>query len=133
VLNAAAESGAAIVFIVALVVSLGTLASMLKLGTGVFWGMPKNARDDEDIPSDVTVGPVRVGAAGTTIEVAAAVEAVPTTKWRPLLVFPGLALALISLGIGLFPETLLALAATAGDSLANPQAYVSAVLEGRSQ
>jgi multicomponent Na+:H+ antiporter subunit D len=133
VLTAAAESGAVVVFVVALVVSLGTLASMLKLGTGVFWGKPKNVNEDDDVPSDVTIGPVRVGAAGTTIDVAAAVEAPPVTKWRPLLVFPGLALALISLGIGLFPETLLAFAATAGETLADPQTYVSAVLEGRSQ
>jgi multicomponent Na+:H+ antiporter subunit D len=132
VLNAAADSGAAVVFIVALVVSVGTLASMLKLGTGVFWGTPKGSRSDDDTPSDVTLGAVRVGAAGTVIDIAAAVEAPPATKWRPLLVFPGLALALISLAIGIFPEWLLLLADTAGESLADPSAYVSAVLEGRS-
>jgi multicomponent Na+:H+ antiporter subunit D len=132
VLNAAADSGAAVVFIVALVVSVGTLASMLKLGTGVFWGTPKGSREDDETPSDVTLGSVRVGAAGTVIDVAAAVEAPLVTKWRPLLVFPGLALALISLAIGLFPEWLLVLADTAGESLADPSAYVTAVLEGRS-
>jgi formate hydrogenlyase subunit 3/multisubunit Na+/H+ antiporter MnhD subunit len=121
-----------VVFIVALVASVGTLAYMLRLGTGVFWGTPKGSRDDDEVPSDVTIGPIRVGAAGTTIEIAAAVEAPIITKWRPLLVFPGLALALLSLAIGLFPEWLLALADTAGHSLADPAAYVSAVLEGRS-
>lgn len=132
VLNAAADAGAAVVFVVALVVSVGTLAYMLRLGTGVFWGNPKGSRDDDEVPSDVEVGPVRVGAAGTVIDVAAAVEAPIVTKWRPLLVFPGLALALLSLAIGLSPEWLLALADTAGQSLADPSAYVSAVLEGRS-
>jgi multicomponent Na+:H+ antiporter subunit D len=132
VLTAAADSGAVVVFIVALVVSVGTLGSMLKLGTGVFWGTPKGSRSDEEVPSDVTVGPVRVGAAGTVIDVAAAVEAPPATRWRPLLVVPGLALALISLGIGLSPEWLLSLSQTAGESLADPRAYVSAVLGGGS-
>ena len=130
VLNAAAESGATVVFVVALVVSVGTLASMLKLGAGVFWETPKAASKEDGIPSDVTVGPVRVGAAGTTIDIAAAVEVAPATKWRPLLVFPGLALALISLGIGIFPEWLLMLSDTAGQSLTNPTAYITAVLEG---
>jgi multicomponent Na+:H+ antiporter subunit D len=132
VLNAAADAGAAVVFIAILVVSVGTLAYMLRLGAGVFWGTPQGSRDDNEVPSDVTVGPVRVGAAGTVIDVAAAVEAPIVTKWRPLLVFPGLALALLSLAIGLSPEWLLALADTAGQSLADPAAYVSAVLEGRS-
>jgi len=132
VLNAAAEAGSAVVFVAVLVVSVGTLAYMLRLGAGVFWGTPRGSREDDEVPSDVTVGPVRVGAAGTVIDVAAAVEAPIVTKWRPLLVFPGLALALLSLAIGLSPEWLLALADTAGQSLADPAAYVSAVLEGRS-
>ncbi len=128
VLTAAAEAGAAVVFVVALVVSVGTLGSMLKLGTGVFWGQPKQAEPDDETPSDVTVEPVV--AAGTVLSVASAVEAPPVTKWRPLLVIPGFALALISLGIGLFPEWLLVLAHTSGESLADPTAYVEAVLGG---
>jgi multicomponent Na+:H+ antiporter subunit D len=128
VLSAAAQAGAAMVFIVALVVSVGTLGSMLKLGTGVFWGQPNQAEDDDDTPSDVTRDPVV--AAGTTLSVASAVEAPPVTKWRPLLVIPGFALALVSLGIGLFPEWLLSLAHTSGQSLADPAAYVTAVLGG---
>ncbi len=130
VLTAAADAGVALVFVVALLVSVGTLGSMLKLGTGVFWGDRSTPESDEMTPSDVSVVPVTVGAAGTTIDVATAVEAPPVTKWRPLLVFPGLALALVSLGIGLFPEWLLLLAATAGESLADPTAYVTAVLGG---
>lgn len=131
-LTAAADAGAYLVFAVALVVSVGTLVSMLKLGSGVFWGAPMGQREEEDeeTPSDVTIGPETGGATGLAIDVAAAVEAPPVTKWRPLLVIPGLALALLSLGIGLFPEWLLALADTAGQSLADPVAYVSAVLGG---
>jgi len=39
---------------------------------------------------------------------------------------------LISLGIGLYPEWLLALSDTAGQSLSEPTAYVTAVLGGGS-
>jgi multicomponent Na+:H+ antiporter subunit D len=130
VLTAAADAGVALVIVVVLVVSVGTLVSMLKLGTGIFWGTPRGERAEEDMPSDVTVGPARSGATGTAIDVAAAVEAPPVTRWRPLLVIPGLALALLSLGIGIFPEWLLALTHTAGESLADPSTYISAVLGG---
>ncbi len=134
VLNAAADAGSVLVFAAALIVSVGTLGSMLKLGSGVFWGTPKGMREEEDeeTPSDVTVGPETVGATGVAIDVATAVEAPPVTRWRPLLVIPGLALALISLGIGLYPEWLLALSDTAGQSLSEPTAYVTAVLGGGS-
>lgn len=124
VLTAAADAGAVAVFIVALVVSVGTLGSMLKLGTGVFWGKRATVADGDDAPSDVTSHPVAVG----TLGVATAVEAPPVTRWRPLLVVPGLALALVSLAIGLSPEWLLALADSAGQSLADPSSYVSSVL-----
>ena len=130
VLTAAADAGAAIVFAVILMVSLATIISMLKLGTGIFWGSPKGERKDEQTPSDVTVVRASAGATGTLLDVAAAVEAPPVTRWRPLLVIPGLALALLSLAIGIFPEWLLELTQSAGESLADPSAYVSAVLEG---
>ncbi len=132
VLTAAMDAGATVVVVVVLVVSVGTLISMLKLGTGVFWGASKGERDDEETPSDVTMVPVGAGATGAAIDVAAAVEAPPATRWRPLLVIPGLALALVSLAIGIFPEWLLALTQTAGESLADPSVYVTAVLGGGS-
>ena len=136
VLTAAVDAGSALVVVVVLLVSVGTLMSMLKLGTGVFWGLPKGAREDEDTPSDVTVvadtTAGRAGATGTAIDIAAAVEAPPMTRWRPFLVFPGLALALLSLGIGIFPEWLLDLTQTAGESLNDTAGYVTAVLGGGS-
>jgi len=132
VLTAAVDATAAIVVVVVLLVSLGTLVSMLRLGSGVFWGLPKGERADEETPSDVTIDPgsaaARAGATGTALDVAAEVEAPLVTRWRPLLVVPGLALALLSLGIGLFPGWLLDLTQTAGESLNDPSTYVSSVL-----
>ena len=100
VLQAAVGSGNYVVFAVALVVSVGTLMSMLKLGTGVFWGKrpegPSPAQSDK--------------------------------PWRASIVLPGFALALVSLGIGLYPEPLLDLATSAGNSLSDPTAYIEGVL-----
>ena len=133
-LSASVDAGQYVVLAVALVVSLGTLVSMLKLGSGIFWGAPMGMREEEDeeTPSDITIGQQTVGATGVALDVAAATEAPPVTKWRPLLVIPGLALALLSLAIGLSPEWLLALTQTAGESLADPVTYVTSVLGGGS-
>jgi len=134
VLTAAVDAAAMIVVVVVLVVSVGTLISMLSLGSGVFWGYSRGELADEATPSDVDMDAegvaARAGATGTALDVAAAVAAPPVTVWRPLLVVPGLALALVSLGIGLFPEWLLELTASAGESLNDPATYVSAVLDG---
>jgi multicomponent Na+:H+ antiporter subunit D len=107
VLTAAVDAQSYLVFGVALLVSIGTLMSMLKLGTGVFWGQPH-----EELP-DQSTGAIAVRA---------------RTRWGVGLVLPGLALAGVSLAIGVFPETLIALAETAGASLSDPAAYVEGVL-----
>ena len=48
--------------------------------------------------------------------------------WSAGLVAPGLVLACLSLAVGLYPEPLVALAEQAGATLADPSAYVEAVL-----
>jgi multicomponent Na+:H+ antiporter subunit D len=100
VLQAAVGAQNYFVFAVALLVSIGTLMSMLKLGTGVFWG----ERPDH------------------------ALETASERPWRASIVLPGMVLALVSLGIGLNPEPLLDLATSAGNSLTDPSAYVEGVL-----
>lgn len=100
VLQAAVTADNYTVFVIALVVSAGTLMSMLKLGTGVFWG-----RQPDEPHENASERP-----------------------WRPAIVLPGMALALVSLGIGLYPEPLLDLATAAGTSLTDPSAYVEGVL-----
>lgn len=100
VLQAAVGAQNYIVFAVALLVSIGTLMSMLKLGTGVFWGQRPERK----------------------------LETASERPWRASIVLPGLVLALVSLGIGLYPEPLLDLATAAGNSLSDPSAYVEGVL-----
>jgi multicomponent Na+:H+ antiporter subunit D len=98
VLDAAIDASNYLVFSLALLVSVGTLVSMLKVGSGVFWGTG---------PAD---------------------DVRPETPWRASLVMPGLVLAGVSLAIGIYPGPLLALADTAGAGLSDPTTYVEAVL-----
>lgn len=98
VLDAAVDADNYLVLSLALLVSVGTMVSMLKVGSGVFWG---------STPADTPR---------------------PPTPWRASLVLPGLVLAGVSLAIGLYPGPLLALAATAGAGLSDPAMYVEAVL-----
>jgi multicomponent Na+:H+ antiporter subunit D len=83
---------------VALVVSLFTLLSMLKVWNGVFWG-EEPARDDRLAPLVPPRG----------------------------MVLPGLVLATVSLSIGLAPGLLLSLTDQAAAGLADPTTYATAV------
>ena len=104
VLRSALLDGQGWVFAVALVVSVGTLMSMLKLGNGVFWGeRPRPLPDERGRDPH-------------------------PRKWAAALVAPGLVLGLASLAVGLSPQWLIELADTAAASLAEPQTYVEAVL-----
>jgi multicomponent Na+:H+ antiporter subunit D len=139
VLGAALEAGSPVVFAVALLVSVGTLMSMLKLGTGVFWGeAPKPvAQVGSAVGPSEHLAPGR-GPDGAT-EGALVATLAPTSDtesdlevddghWSAGLVAPGLVLACLSLAVGLYPEPLLALAEQAGATLGDPSAYVEAVL-----
>lgn len=131
VLGAALRADQPVVFAVALLVSVGTLMSMLKLGAGVFWGEPQQAAPE----STATAGPGGEAAAADhpiaadgSAAVATIAPAAQAVRWPAGLVLPGLVLALLSLAVGLFPEPLLALADQAGATLEDPSAYVKAVL-----
>jgi multicomponent Na+:H+ antiporter subunit D len=142
ILAAAVEAGNAVAFATALLVSVGTMISMLKLGTGVFWG---TRPEPQPASLEVTV-PVGVAAAtqpDADLRPAADRDRVPDQDARPAvlrwtpergwpvgLVAPGLVLAVLSLAVGLYPEPLLVLAQTAGAVLADPTAYVQGVLGG---
>lgn len=103
VLRAALADQQGWVFAIALLVSVGTLMSMLKLGNGVFWG-------DRPDPSPDEVG-----------------RDPHPRHWQAALVAPGLVLAMASLAVGVAPQWLIGLAETAAAGLASPEAYVEAV------
>ncbi|MDG4832160.1 proton-conducting transporter membrane subunit [Solwaraspora sp. WMMD1047] len=95
---------------VAVVVSLVTLVSMLKIWKAVFW-------DGEPAPDHGGVGPDR-GGAGSALAV----------RLRPTRTVPVLALAVLTLALGIGAAPLLALADAAAAGLLDPADYVRAVL-----
>jgi multicomponent Na+:H+ antiporter subunit D len=141
ILDAAAEAGSAVAFTAALVVSVGTMVSMLKLGAGVFWGARPAAADTAGVPTRGG-GPTARSAqpsAGSVVLPAhddrpdrdarpSLLRQARERGWSAGLVAPGVALALLSLAIGVYPQPMLALAQTAGQVLADPTAYVQGVL-----
>ena len=97
-IRAGVVDGQYVAAVVALVVSLFTLLSMLKVWNGVFWGEAP-ARDDRLAPLVPPRG----------------------------MVLPGLVLATVSLSIGLAPGLLLSLTDQAAAGLADPTTYATAV------
>ncbi|MGB7980325.1 MAG: monovalent cation/H+ antiporter subunit D family protein [Candidatus Nanopelagicales bacterium] len=142
VLSAALAADSPLVFAAALLVSVGTLMSMLKLGTGVFWGeAPRQAvqagpplgSPDEPAPGFESEPATEGAAVATVAPVALDSDTEPDPepherRWSAGLVAPGLILACLSLAVGLYPEPLLALTEQAGATLGDPSAYVEAVL-----
>jgi len=100
---------------VAVGVSFLTLFSMVKIWNGVFWG---------ERPAAATA--TTAGAGGAAPGDAAA--APPTRRRAGALVAPAAALAALSLAAGLGAEVLWALSQNAAALLADPAAYVEAVL-----
>lgn len=124
---------------VMLLVSLLTLVSMLKIWSGVFWGSPPPVLEcstTESPADDLPMGgmPVDEGRPGTaavaagpvattTVPVRAAASG--TSSW---LVAPGVALATITVALGLGAELLLSLSSIAAAGLQDPSTYIEAVL-----
>ncbi|WP_150239476.1 monovalent cation/H+ antiporter subunit D family protein [Nocardiopsis quinghaiensis] len=117
-ITAAFEDGRWMAAAVAVVVSLITLMSMLKIWDGVFWS--KDPEDGEDHgPASGSEG---AGAPGT---VTAGAPAKPGV--RPAVVLPALVLTAVSLGFGLGSQVLLDLSAQAAAHLVDTSTYVEAV------
>lgn len=114
IIVAAFDSGHVLVAGVAIVVSLLTLLSMLKIWDAVF------------VSSDTS----REGAPATG-DGTSAVAAPPRVGMA--LTAPGLVLAVVTLALGLGAEGLLSLAHVAAEGLLDPSVYVEAVLAGGSR
>ncbi|QRN81382.1 MAG: monovalent cation/H+ antiporter subunit D family protein [Nocardiopsis sp. BM-2018] len=112
----ALEAGQWAAAAIAVVVSVITLMSMMKIWGGSFWGDPPE-REEADSGG---------GAGGGSTEGGVALQDPP--RVRTALLLPGLVLALMSLALGLGAQALLALSAQAAAHLLDPSTYVEAVL-----
>jgi multicomponent Na+:H+ antiporter subunit D len=128
-ITAAVADGAIIVAVVALVVSLFTILSMLKIWDGVFNGTEPEGLEEHAI--EYSAGLQHPLAPDPDHpEVLAAVEVAARSRIRvPLtLALPGIILACVTLGLGLGAQGLLALSEQAALGLLDTTTYVEAVL-----
>ena len=117
----AVEAGQWAAAAIAIMVSLITLMSMLKIWGGVFWGTPP---ETEHLPDRNGTSEGSEGAVGTVTRT----EAPPQERVRTALIVPGLVLALTTLCFGLGAQVLLELSAQAAQGLMDTSPYVEAVL-----
>ncbi len=118
---AAVDAGQVVVATLAVLVSLLTLLSMLKIWTGLFAGEEK--LPDDGSAAARTEGQVEgAGSDGTT-----AVRDRTDRRIGPGLIAPALVLALATIVLGVAAEPLFALCRDAAADLLDPTAYVAAV------
>ena len=123
---ASIDAGQVAATVVMVAVSLVTLLSMLKIGSGVFW--TKHTPSEETTDADPTTFAV-IPAGDSTASATTTAPAVTTThKIGAALAAPALVLALITVSLGLGAELLLSLSQTAAHGLLDPTTYVEAVL-----
>lgn len=126
-IRAAVDSGVYVAAAVAVVVSLFTLLSMLKIWNGAFWGAdPAPMIGEEVVPGDAAPLPDRTDPSAARLRTALLPRSRAGRMPRRL-ILPGAALAALSLVIGLGATVLLDLAGTAAAGLVDPAAYVEAV------
>ncbi|WP_066906741.1 monovalent cation/H+ antiporter subunit D family protein [Millisia brevis] len=142
---AALDAGSIAAVVIMLAVSLITLLSMLKIWSGVFWGRSESAAEAIDATAgsadatagsaDATAGSAdaTAGSADTTAASSAVTGSIATTvgeqrRIRVVAALPAVALAAVTLGLGLGAELLMGLSTTAATGLLDPTAYVEAVI-----
>ena len=123
----------------AVLVSLFTLLSMLKIWSGVFWGQDPDERGQEAERAPHTMAhtptgadpdptdPTSRAATATTGVAVADGSAAPQRRIRPALVLPALTHAVVTIGLGIGAQGLLELAGTAAEGLVDTSRYVEAV------
>jgi multicomponent Na+:H+ antiporter subunit D len=125
----------------AVVVSLFTLLSMMKIWNAVFWGRAPGEAVPAAPPSPSQAERQHARAPGPSGATAARAPSpqpdsdagkgrvpIELSRIRTGLVLPGLFLAVISIGLGIGAEGLLTLARAAAEGLVDPSAYVEALL-----
>lgn len=126
---AAAEEGQYVVVALALLVSVLTLLSMLKIWNAVFAKPvdPADADSPQDRP-DEAAGSATAGAGDGGTALATTVLGAQRTAVPVALAVPAVLLAVVTLGLGLGGQLLLDLAAVAAAGLLDTAPYVEAVL-----
>ncbi|GAA1972954.1 monovalent cation/H+ antiporter subunit D family protein [Isoptericola halotolerans] len=122
-LQAAFDGGQVAAAVVALVVSIVTLMSMLKIWSGTFWG--RAGRTPEQ-PGEVTgeFDEVALRDAATILAVQ------PRRKISFALAAPAVFLAALTVGLGIGAQGLMALSEVAAGNLVDTSSYVQAVMGG---
>lgn len=115
IMRAAAMEHAYVSLAVALVVSLLTLVSMLKIWDAVFWRPEPDGEREQGRPARESRGVQQVAGVGLA------------TSLRPALIVPALMLTGLTLLLGLAAAPLLVLAETAASGLVDSSGYVRAV------
>ncbi len=134
---AAFDAGALVAGGVAVVVSLFTLLSMIKIWNGVFWGDPTPATLDERVivgaapglPAGAPEGDAHPQDPGRAEPSVAQPDQRSVTSRRraAALVAPCVAIAVATVAVGLGANGLLGLVTTAADALIDPSTYLEAV------
>lgn len=124
---------------VAVVVSVFTMLSMLKIWTGVFMGKPPEHLEERALAYQERIRGkrylrLRAQAENPTLTIAPPTQAMTSlrsgqqvVKVPFKLILPGLLLACVTLFFGLGAELLMTLSETAAGNLLNPEVYVEAV------
>lgn len=116
---AAQDVGEIAAVVVMILVSLITLLSMLKIWSGMFWGKA---------PPDAGPAAPASGRGAGGIATAAPVITAAPPRIGAALAAPAVLLAVVTLGLGLGAELLLALSQTAAAGLLDPGVYIRAVI-----
>lgn len=128
-IRASLDAGVYVAAAAAVIVSLFTLLSMLKIWNGAFWGSDPEPADLAPPAAQFATSSDHTDPSAGRLRRKFAQAPAPTLGRLPArLVVPGAVLAVCSLSIGLGADVLWTLASTAAEQLADPTVYQEAVM-----
>ncbi|WP_223881077.1 monovalent cation/H+ antiporter subunit D family protein [Nesterenkonia ebinurensis] len=129
-IHASMEAGLYLAAACAVVVSLFTLLSMLKIWNGAFWGSdPEPPRERVLTASSATAPDATDPAAGRLRRKFVRIAPTSLDRVPRRLILPGAVLVLCTVGIGFGAEVLMEFATTAAEGLSDTTAYTEAVMQ----